>query len=115
MELLRKNWIIIAIAAYAACMTFASVDNSQLAEHYRIEKERAQRHIKKQIDSVNLVIVEKDKAILQAMKDVQEAKVKAEIAEENALKIKARYDKIRRVTTVDDNQRDSLLSAILSN
>ncbi len=109
-----KTWLIIGLVGVLAVSGFFHVEQNELADAYRLEKESAQRHIKHQIDSVNRVIQAKDKAILKAMIDVREAEVRVEIAEEKAIKIKARYDQIRRVTTVDDNQRDSILDAILN-
>jgi len=112
---MNKSTLLILILAGALLVSlFFHVEQNEISEAYRLEKEQAQRHIKKQIDSVNRVIQAKDKAILKAMIDVREAEVRVEIAEEKAVKIKAKYDQIRRVTTVDDNQRDSLLESILN-
>jgi len=110
-----KNWIIAGLCIAFCVALFWDVQDREIAEAYRLEKEEAQRHIKKQIDSVNRQIRAKDEQLLKLMRELREAEVVAEIAEEKAIKIKAKYDKIRRVTTVDDNQRDSILTELLSN
>jgi len=113
---MNKSTLLILILAGALIFSlFWNIDNRELANSYRLEKEEAQRHIKKQIDSVNRQIRAKDEQLLKLMRELREAEVVAEIAEEKAIKIKAKYDKIRRVTTVDDNQRDSILTELLSN
>jgi len=114
--IMNKSTLLILILAGALIFSlFWNIDNRELANSYRLEKEEAQRHIKKQIDSVNRQIRAKDEQLLKLMRELREAEVVAEIAEEKAIKIKAKYDKIRRVTTVDDNQRDSILTELLSN
>ena len=110
-----KNWIIAGLCIAFCVALFWDVQDREIAEAYRLEKEQMQRHIKQQIDSVNRQIRAKDEQLLKLMRELREAEVVAEIAEEKAIKIKAKYDKIRRVTTVDDNQRDSILTELLSN
>jgi hypothetical protein len=39
-DFLKKNALLFAVIIYAAWMTFTSVDNKDLAEHYRIQAEQ---------------------------------------------------------------------------
>lgn len=112
-DLLKKNWLLLAVVVYAIVMTFTSVDNKDLAEHYRIEKEQAQRHIKKQIDSVNRVIKRKDEQLLKAMRESAEADMLASEAVAEAQKYKKKYEGIRFIHTRTDRERDSLIRAVL--
>jgi peptidoglycan hydrolase CwlO-like protein len=107
-DTMKKLIIPIALGVIIVVLLFWNVENRELANTYKLEKEQIQRHIKKQIDSVNRVIQAKDKAILKAMIDVREAEVRVEIAEENVIKIKAKYDQIRYRPTRNDRERDSI-------
>jgi septal ring factor EnvC (AmiA/AmiB activator) len=110
-----KNWIIAGLCIAFCVALFWDVQDREIAEAYRLEKEQAQRHIKKQIDSVNRQIRAKDEQLLKLMRELREAEMVAEIAEEKAIKIKAKYDQIRFRPARDNQQRDSLLRTILHN
>lgn len=113
---MSKSTLLILILAGALIVSlFLHVEQNEISESYRLEKERAQRHIKKQIDSVNRQIRAKDEQLLKLMRELRQAEVVAEIAEEKAIKIKAKYDQIRFRPARDNQQRDSLLRTILHN
>lgn len=108
-----KNWIIAGLCI-AFCVTlFWDVQDREIAEAYRIEKEQAQRHIKKQIDSVNRVIKRKDEQLLKAMRESAEADMLASEAVAEAQKYKKKYEGIRFIHTRTDRERDSLIRAVL--
>jgi len=106
---MSKSTLLILILAGALLVSlFFHVEQNEISEAYRLEKEQAQRHIKKQIDSVNTQIRAKDEQLLKLMRELREAEMVAEIAEEKAIKIKAKYDQIRYRPARDDRERDSI-------
>jgi len=105
---MKKLIIPIALGVIILVLLFWNVENRELANTYKLEKEQIQRHIKKQIDSVNTQIRAKDEQLLKLMRELREAEMVAEIAEEKAIKIKAKYDQIRYRPARDDRERDSI-------
>jgi len=111
---MSKSTLIILILAGALLFSiFWNIGEREVSEAYRLEKERAQRHIKKQIDSVNQVIKRKDAELLKAMRESAEADMLAAEAVKEAEKYKTKYDKIVFRATRTDGERDSLIRAVL--
>ncbi len=110
---MKKLIIPIALGVIILVLLFWNVENRELANTYKLEKEQIQRHIKKQIDSVNQVIKRKDAELLKAMKESAEADMLAAEAVKEAQKYKTKYDKIVFRATRTDRERDSLIRAVL--
>lgn len=106
--------LILILCAGLLVSLFFNVDQREVSEAYRIEKEQAQRHIKKQIDSVNRVIKRKDDQILKAMRQSAEFEMIARDAVSEAKKYQKKYESIKIGRAVNDAERDSILSVILS-
>ncbi len=112
-DTMKKLIIPIALGVIILVLLFWNVENRELANTYKLEKEQIQRHIKKQIDSVNQVIKRKDAELLKAMKESAEADMLAAEAVKEAQKYKTKYDKIVFRATRTDRERDSLIRAVL--
>lgn len=111
---MSKSTLLILILAGALLFSiFWNIGEREVSEAYRLEKERAQRHIKKQIDSVNRVIKRKDEQLLKAMRESAEADMLASEAVAEAQKYKKKYEGIRFIHTRTDRERDSLIRAVL--
>lgn len=108
-----QTLLILILAGALIFSLFWNVGEREVSEAYRLEKEQVQRHIKKQIDSVNRVIIRKDAELLKAMRESAEADMMAAEAVKEAEKYKTKYDKIVFRATRTDRERDSLIRAVL--
>jgi len=111
---MNKSTLLILILAGALIFSlFWNVGEREVSEAYRLEKELAQRHIKKQIDSVNRVIIRKDAELLKAMRESAEADMLAAEAVKKAEYYRKKYEKIPFKPIATDHLRDSSIRAIL--
>ncbi len=114
-DLLKKNWLLLVVVAYAAFMTFTSVDNKDLAEHYKLEAERDKAIYKHREDSIRGVLNKEQEERLKLMRQSAEDKMIIQEEKTRADKYQKQYENIRVIRHTSDHQRDSTLSAILSN
>jgi len=112
--LMNKSTLLILILAGALLLSlFFHVEQNEISEAYRLEKESAQRHIKKQIDSVNRQIRAKDEQLLKLMRESAYADMLAAEAVKKAEYYRKKYEKIPFKPIATDHLRDSSIRAIL--
>lgn len=111
---MKKNYLTIALVAIILLMAFWGVDNKQLAEGYRLEKQRNEVKLKRSIDSATRIAEKRTDSIVVAL----ESKSLAEVGKKDQLlktEIKRRKRaEVKLVTYTLDSQRDSVLSELYS-
>lgn len=113
MNLLKKNWLLLVVVAYAAFMTFTSVDNKDLAEHYKLEAERDKAVYKHREDSIRGILNKEQEQRLKLMRITAEAEMTAKYERNRADKAHKEYEKIKFYAPRNDSERDSLRRAAL--
>lgn len=110
---MKKLIIPIALGVIILVLLFWNVENRELANTYKLEKEQIQRHIKKQIDSVNRVIIRKDEQLLKAMRESAYADMIANEAVTKFEQYKKHHENKKLVSHNSDTARSNAIRSTL--
>lgn len=108
-----KTLIISGLVIVLIVSGWFHVEENEISQAYKLEKESAQRHIKKQIDSINSVIRRKDEQLLKAMRESAEADMIAKESVEKAEKYRKRYEAVVFVRYDSDSARQYAIRSVL--
>lgn len=111
--MIRKHWHTFSLIAVVLVMVFVNVDSRETIQAYKLEKERDKKALERKDSNIRDLLDSLHKQDLVWLKHFQEATIRADRAEAENKKIKARYDKIRFVRHDSDRERDSVIFAIL--
>jgi len=110
----KSNVIYGILTGIIFILLFKNVENREVSDAYRIEKEQAQKRLKVVRDSVVKVIQRKDEQLLKAMRESAEADLIAKESVQQAEKYRKKYESVKRYSTKSDHERDSVLTNLLS-
>lgn len=110
-----KDWILIALVGYGLLFTFWNVDDRETIQSLKLEKEREQVALKHRDDSLRSVINRKDEQILKAFRDIREAEILRDMANERAADYKRKYENIKIRTHSTDLERADALKRLYPN
>jgi len=110
----KSNVIYGILTGIIFILLFKNVENREVSDAYRIEKEQAQKRLKVVRDSVVKVIQRKDEELLKAMRESAEADMVAKESVQQAEKYRKKYESVKRYSTKSDHERDSVLTNLLS-
>ena len=107
--------VFVLLAVIIAGALFSRLEYNELNRAREIELKRSGEALKKKDREIRLLLDSLHKQDLAAIKALQEATIRADRAEAEHNKIKARYDQIRFKPLSSDRERDSVIFAILHN
>lgn len=110
-----KTIIILGLVIVLAVSGFFHVEQNDLADAYRLEKEQAQRHIKKQIDSMNHVAIRKDEQLLKLMRELSGANMETQAAKQETANYRWKYEQIKIRLHASDSERADALKRLYPN
>ncbi len=111
----KKDFIIIVLVIAGIAQVFFSIENHEVTEAYRLEKESAQRHTKHQIDSMNHVAIRKDEQLLKLMRELAGANMETQAAKQEANNYRIKYENIKITVRSTDLERADALRRLYPN